>query len=149
MKWKKILVLSKRNSVNFFFWSAIYVSGQNVTSVPEAFHARFPLSVVLKSEWLRRSCLRPLADETKLPVAREKKPLVPRVVKWRANRNFARTNSNLDRTLSVDRLLFWALKPRLRLVYLSPFTETDPHVSNTVDTTAGITDVFHATKKCT
>ena len=30
-------------------------------------------------EKLRRSCLRPLADETKLPVAREKKPLVPRV----------------------------------------------------------------------
>ena len=28
---------------------------------------------------LRRSCLRPSADETKLPVAREKKPLVPRV----------------------------------------------------------------------
>ena len=30
-------------------------------------------------EKLRRSCLRPAADETKLPVAREKKPLVPRV----------------------------------------------------------------------
>ena len=28
---------------------------------------------------LRRSCRRPSADETKLPVAREKKPLVPRV----------------------------------------------------------------------
>ena len=26
---------------------------------------------------LRRSCLRPAADETKLPVAREKNPLVP------------------------------------------------------------------------
>ena len=36
--------------------------------VPEAFHARFPASV--------KSCLRPAADETKLPVAREKKPLV-------------------------------------------------------------------------
>ena len=30
-------------------------------------------------EKLRRSCLRPSADETKLPVTREKKPLVPRV----------------------------------------------------------------------
>ena len=30
----------------------------------------------------RRSCLRPSADETKLPVAREKKPLVPRVCCW-------------------------------------------------------------------
>ena len=42
---KKILVLSKRNSVNFFFCSVIYVSGQNVPWVPEAFHAWFPLSV--------------------------------------------------------------------------------------------------------
>ena len=31
---------------------------------------------------LRRSCLRPSADETKLPVVREKKPLVPRVCCW-------------------------------------------------------------------
>ena len=40
---------------------------------------------VLKSdsrEKLRRSCLRPSADETKLPVAREKKPLVPRVASY-------------------------------------------------------------------
>ena len=38
---------------------------------------------VLKSdprENLRCSCLRPAADETKLPVAHEKKPLVPRVL---------------------------------------------------------------------
>ena len=33
---------------------------------------------VLKSDPLRRSC-RPAADETKFPIAREKKPLVPRV----------------------------------------------------------------------
>ena len=55
MKWKKILVLSKRNSVNFFFWSVIYVSGQNVPSVVSAF------GQVLKSEWPRRSCLRPVS----------------------------------------------------------------------------------------
>ena len=54
--------------------------------------------------------------------------------KWRANRYLVRTNGNLDRTLSFDRLLFWALKPTRRLMNLSPFTETDPHVSNTVDT---------------
>ena len=41
--------------------------------MPEAFQARFPVPV--KS----RSCLRPSADETKLPVAGEKKALVPRV----------------------------------------------------------------------
>ena len=51
--------------------------------VPEAFHSRFPVSVKskklparkAKSFFLRlcRSCLRPAADETKLPVALEKK----------------------------------------------------------------------------
>ena len=47
--------------------------------VPEAFHARFQVSVMsykmTRAKGLRSSCLRPLADETKLPVAREKKPL--------------------------------------------------------------------------
>ena len=47
--------------------------------VPEAFHAQFPVSVKF-----RCSCLRPLADrtaadETKLPVAHEKKPEISRV----------------------------------------------------------------------
>ena len=55
--------------------------------MPEAFHSRFPVSVKSKKLparkakslflRLRRSCLRPAADETKLPVALEKKPLVP------------------------------------------------------------------------
>ena len=93
---------------------------------------------VLKSEWLRRSCLRSLAEHVSAGGrrneaprrTRKKKPLVPRVVKMTANRNFVGTNGNLDRTLSVDRLLFWALKPTLRLMYLSPFTETDPHMSH-------------------
>ena len=43
---------------------------------------------VLKSDPLRRSCLRPSADETKLLVAREKKPLVPRVTLLRFFSNF-------------------------------------------------------------
>ena len=43
---------------------------------------------VLKSDPRRRSCLRPSADETKLPVAREKKPLVPRVTLLRFFSNF-------------------------------------------------------------
>ena len=34
------------------------------------------------------SCLRPLADESKIPVAREKKPLVPRVLPWELNSIF-------------------------------------------------------------
>ena len=57
-----------------------YGSAVKLPWVPEAFHARYPVSVKsFKSDPLRRSCLRPLADEKKLPVAREKKPLVPRV----------------------------------------------------------------------
>ena len=53
---------------------------QSVPWVPEAFHARFPVSVVLKSDprfAARVFGLRP--KKRKLPVAREKKPLVPRV----------------------------------------------------------------------
>ena len=41
----------------------------NKVGVSEAFHGRFPVS-----------CEHVSADETKLPVAREKKPLVPRVL---------------------------------------------------------------------
>ena len=46
--------------------------------VPEAFHARIPVSVKSFKKVNTNTC-RPAADETKLPVAREKKPLVPRV----------------------------------------------------------------------
>ena len=45
---------------------------------------------VLKSDPLRRSCLRPSADETKLPDAREEKPVVPRVMKFRSKRGKSR-----------------------------------------------------------
>ena len=46
--------------------------------MPEAFHARFPVSVKSYKVTMPK-CLRPVADETKLPVAPTKKPLVPRV----------------------------------------------------------------------
>ena len=48
--------------------------------VPEAFHARFPISVKSARFFSARVFgLRPAADETKLPDAREKKPLVSTV----------------------------------------------------------------------
>ena len=64
--------------------------------VPEAFYARFLVSV--KSEkvtsaaasvfGLQPNTCRPAADKTKLPVEREKKPLVPRVTLLRFFSNF-------------------------------------------------------------
>ena len=66
------------------YWKCIYCS---LAWVPEAFHVWFP--VLIKSSKVTRfaghvfslqpNTCRPAADKTKLPVAREKKPLVPRV----------------------------------------------------------------------
>ena len=54
-------------------------------SVEKLYSRRFAARVL----GLRRNTHRPAADETKLPVAREKKPLVPRVVvgvqRWQRN----------------------------------------------------------------
>ena len=48
--------------------------------MPEAFYARFPVSVIKNCDPREKpNTSRPVANETKLPVAREKKPLVPRV----------------------------------------------------------------------
>ena len=58
MKWKKILVLSKRNSVNGYLRirSKCTLGARGFSSAVSAF------GQVLKSEWLRRSCPRPLAE---------------------------------------------------------------------------------------
>ena len=55
---------------------------------------------------LRCSCLRPSADETKLPVAREKKPLVPRVGCWW----FAGYLTDVARATQELKLSSWSFK---------------------------------------
>ena len=63
MKWKKILVLSKRNSVNFFFLVGYLRIRSKCTLCARGFScAVSAFGQVLKSEWPRRSCLRPLAE---------------------------------------------------------------------------------------
>ena len=64
----------------------------------------FRFRSVLKSdprEKLRRSCLRPSADKTKLPVAREKQPLVPRVMcEWKPH---SEKEKNKEKNLAKTR----------------------------------------------
>ena len=70
------------------YWKCVYCS---LAWVPEAFHVQFP--VLVKSSKvtrfaahvfsLRPKTCRPVADKTKLPVTRKKKPLVPRVTVYR------------------------------------------------------------------
>ena len=62
-----------RTEIPIFFQSFLLLPW-----VPEAFHARIPVSVKSFKKVNTNTC-RPATDETKLPVAREKKPLVPRV----------------------------------------------------------------------
>ena len=62
MKWKKILVLSKRNSVNFFSGRLFTYLLKCTLGARGFLCAVSAFGQVLKSEWLRRSCLRPLAE---------------------------------------------------------------------------------------
>ena len=84
--------------------------------VPEAFNARFSVSVSLNfkksdpREKLRRSWLRPSADKTKLPVAREKQPLVPRVMcEWKPH---SEKEKNKEKNLTKTREITFSTKPQ-------------------------------------
>ena len=73
----------------------------------------FRFRSVLKSdprEKLRRSCLRPSADKTKLPVAREKQPLVPRVMcEWKPH---SEKEKNKEKNLAKTREITFSTKPQ-------------------------------------